>query len=255
MAISKAFQNFAGANASATSTTSSAYNSTGFTHVVGFYKHEGATTAVTPSATNVAAGNWTGNASVKKGNSVSDSWGQFFWAKIDTPGAAQTMTADHSPDSRPFRTLIVWLVNATSGAISKVDEKSDSLNNSTPTAGTLSNAGGASVVSFMGVAEYSSVTYTPGSAWTEDADTNPTNATFGESRGAETTTSITADCTSSLAMDWAAVAVMFKEQVSGTPALEESSWSSVMDPPTDNVFVSLWRAVLLRRHLARLGFA
>jgi hypothetical protein len=213
MTISKAFQNFAGGNPTDVSTTSGTYNSTGFTHVVAFYKHEGANVSVTPSATNVASGNWTGNTSTKKGNSVNDSWGQFFWAKIDTPGAGQTTTMSHS--TVPFRTLIVWLINATSGVIAKVDEVSATANNSSPTAGTLTNAGGDSVVSFHGVAEYASVTYTVGSGWTKDADTNPTNATCGQSRGAETTASFSATCTSSLSMDWASVAVMFKEIVSG----------------------------------------
>lgn len=216
MAISKSFPAGVGVESvtSAASTTSNAYNSTGSTHVLAFYKHEGATCTVTPSATNVAAGNWTGNASTKQGNGVSDSWGQFFWAKIDTPGSGQTLTVDHAGNSRSFRTLIVWLMNADSGIITKIDEKSTNGNNAAPTAGTLSNAGGASVVSFMGVAEYVGTNYTVGSGWTEDWDvwTGTVNSTYGESRGPETTASITADCTSS-SQQWAAIALCFRDNV------------------------------------------
>jgi hypothetical protein len=79
-----------------------------------------------------------------------------------------------------------------------------------PDAGSLVTT--AATVSFTGVGEYDSVTYTAGSGWTEDYDSGH----FGQSRS---DASGTLDPACSLAtggpMDWIACAVSFKEVTGG----------------------------------------
>ena len=238
MTISKSFA-AAGQNAAAgTSLDSSSFDSTGFTHLVVFAKHEGATDA---DAVTDNKGSGTFTPLTKRGNGVSDSWGRFHWAKIGTPGASHVVNL--ATASRTFRTILVWAVNADTGEIALVDEKTATGSNTTPTAGTLSNAGADSIVSFMGVAEYAAVVYTVGSGWAEDHDTNGPNFTYGESRGAETTTSFSATCTAGT-QDWAACAVAFKEGAAGGgggggSALEESEYHPT-EPQTNPLTVSVW---------------
>ena len=212
MAISKAFAVGVGATATGTTLTTGTFDSTGYTHLVVFTKHEGATTTITPSDNKSSTG-WT--SLTKQGNGVSDSWGQFHWVPIGSPGTGHTVTMTTAA-SVPYRCVIVWLVNSTVGTISVVSDVTASGNNTTPDAGTISNAGADSIVSFMGVAEYDIATYTPGSGWTEDYDPDGINTfTYGQSRGAETTTSIDPTCTSTSSQQWAACAVAFKEASAG----------------------------------------
>lgn len=210
MAISKAFALGIGDSAAGTTQTTGTFDSTGYTHLVVFTKYEGASD--TPSVSdNKGSTGW--SSLTRQGNGVSDSWGQFFWAKIGTPGTGHTVTVTTA--SRPYRSIVVWRIASGTGEISVVSEVTATGSSATPDAGTLSNAGGDSVVSFMGVAEYNAVVYTAGTGWAEDYDPNGPIYTYGQSRGAETTTSIDPTCTGDGTQDWAACAVAFKESSSG----------------------------------------
>lgn len=210
MAITRAFAVAVQDAASGTTLTTGTFNSTGYTHIAMFCKHEGATATSTPTDNKSSTG-WA--SLTKQGNSVSDSWGQFHWVKIGTPGTGHTVTQTLDA-ARPYRTIIVWLINATSSEIA-VDASGTGSPGTpgTPSAGTLVTT--AATVSLMGVAEYSGVTYTPGSGWTEDFDAGGTpNYTYGQSRADASSGSIVANCTCS-DQDWAACAVSFKESAGG----------------------------------------
>lgn len=202
MSLSKSFATGIKADASSTSITSGAFNSTGFTHLVIFVKHEGATTTITPSD-NAGSTGWA--SLTKQGDTGSGSWGQFHWVKIGTPGASHTVTATFGA-ARNFRGLLVWLVNATTGVIVLDDESTANGGTTAVDAGSLDTTG-VSVVSFMGVAESTEATFTQGTGWSEDFDTN----TYGQSRGPETTSPIDPVCTCDTVQDWAACAASFRE--------------------------------------------
>lgn len=216
MALTKAFALGAADSASGSSQTTATFNSTGYTHLVVFTKHEGATTTITPSDNKSSTG-WTSQTKVS--NRAVDSWGQFHWVKIGSPGTGHTVTITLGA-ARAFRTIIVWLVNAsTTGeiAVDAAAQAASPSDNTAVDAGTLSTSG-ASVVSFMGVAEWASAVYTAGTGWTEDYDPNGPTYTYGQSRGPETTTPIDPACTSNTAQDWAACAVSFLEGTASGPA-------------------------------------
>lgn len=221
MAISKAFGGTGTSSGSTTTVATGNINTTGKTHVVVFVKHEGATTTTTMS-TNVGTLTW--NALTKIGNRVAqDSWCQLHWAKLSGTSATQTFTATLGA-ARSFKTIGAWLITADSGDI-ELDAESVGTSISSifeePDAGSLVTSG-ASVVSFMGVAEYAVSTYTAGSGWTEDWDLNGSGSSyaFGQSRGPETTTPIDPVCDmSASSMDWAACSASFRELVGGAAAL------------------------------------
>jgi hypothetical protein len=194
-----------------TSETTSTFDSTGFTHLVVFVKHEGSSQTITPSDNKGSTG-W--SSGTKQGNRAADSWGQFHYVKIGTPGTGHTVTVTFT--SASFTTILVWLVNSSTGEIA-LDAQSVAPSPSDTTAidaGSLVTSG-ASVVSFMGVAEYAVCIYTAGSGWTEDHDANGPNWTYGQSRGPETTSPIDPVATGNSAMDWAACSAAFREAAGG----------------------------------------
>jgi hypothetical protein len=207
MSISKAYATGVSDSASGTALTTGTFDSTGYTHLVAFFKNEDGGTTVTMSD-NKSSPSWT---SLTQNLTAWNLTAQMFWVKIGTPGSGHTVTATPS-SSVSFRALAVWLVNCTSGEMELVDEDgAEATSSSAIDAGTLSNPGAASVVSFLGVAEFNPVTYTPGSGWTEDEDGIGTNNAYASSRGPDVDTTIDPVCTSSGTMDWNAVASMFKE--------------------------------------------
>jgi hypothetical protein len=210
VAITKSFPAGASTETSAggPTLTSSAFSSSGFTHVVAFTKHETHSASATVSD-NKGSGNFT--KLTQQQAATSNAWGQLHWAKIGTPGTSHTVTMTTNA-AADFRTLIVWLINSGTGDIQVVSSPTASGTSATPSAGTVSNAGALSIVSIMGVAETAAVTWTPGSGWTEDWDQGSSvNSTYGGSRGAETTTSFAANATATGSMDWAACAAAFAE--------------------------------------------
>lgn len=210
MTISKQFALSGGESANDTSFTTSTFNSTGFTHLVAFVKHEGALATITMSD-NKSSGTW--NALTKKSHSNNDLHGQLFWVKIGSPGTGHTVTMTYNA-ARPWKSVGVWLINATGGDI-ELDTEAGDVSASPGTAvdaGMLSTSG-ASVVSFLGCCEYASLTWTPSSGWTEDYDGTGGMSTGGFSRGAETTTPIDPAATASTATEWVAVSAAFREVV------------------------------------------
>lgn len=210
MAISKSFADAVGEAAVAAAITSNAFDSTGFTHLVAFVKNESGATTVTMSD-NKGSGSW--NALTQVDHTDGGLASQMFWVKIGTPGSGHTVTASFLA-SRDWPMLAVWLVNADSGEIELDAEAFDQGVGTSVDAGSLATTG-VSVVSFMGGGETDGVDWTPSSGWTEDVDNPGDAASFGASRGPETTTPIDPVATASSSMDWAAVAASFREAAGG----------------------------------------
>lgn len=194
----------------ASSRTTSSFDSTGYTHILIGVKWEGGNTTVTPSD-NKSSTSWTSHTKEIVAGTSSDLCGQFFSAAIGSPGTGHTATASFAA-SRTFITVAVWIIDADSGTITLVSEATNEGSGTTVDAGTLSNAGSDSVVSFMMGLEYEATSWTPGSGWTEDFDLGGgDNYSGGFSRGAETTSSIDPACTKSGGGTWGAISICFKE--------------------------------------------
>lgn len=214
MAISKAFAVRAANDASGTILTSGTFNSTGFTHLVVFTKHEGTTTTITPSDNKNSVG-WASLTKVDNANS--DLTTQLHWAKIGSPGTSHTVTMTLSA-ARAFRRLGVWLMNADSGQAGLVVEATNQGSTGTAIdAGSLAT-GSVSTVSFMGVGEYNVSTYTPGTGWTQDWDIQEEDglgvSSFGQSR-ADSSGTLDPVCTQSTSNAWNANAASFTEIIGG----------------------------------------
>lgn len=198
--------------------TTSTFDCTGFTHILVGCKHEGAATTITPSSTAVS-GSWTSHTKETNTATGSDLHGQFFSAAITSATTGRTATINLA-DARTFITVAVWLINTGTGVITLVSEANAS-SSSAGTAldgGTLSNAGGDSVVSFMMMLEYSGSTHTGAAGWAEDFDLNGTggdNFTAGYSRGPETTASVDPSGTQTSSAHWGVISLMFKEGSAG----------------------------------------
>jgi hypothetical protein len=202
VAISKAFAISAQNSAAGAALTTGAFSSVGYTHLVVGTKHETNSTAAVASDNK---GSPAFTALTKQAIPAATAWAQLHYVKIGTPGTGHTVTMTTNAAS-DWRTLLVWLVNVGTGTIDLVDAKQANGTGTAINAGTLSNASARSVVSMLLNAESTATTYTIGSGWTEDFDTD----TYGESRGPESTTSIAADATSLNSMGWA-VSAMFAE--------------------------------------------
>lgn len=203
MSLSKAF--LGSTNADSTSTTIAVtVDSTGYTHVVCFVKHEGAATTIT-GADNKSSGAF--NQLTKVDHSNGDLSSRLLWVKIGSPGTSHTITATFGA-SRLYRRLACWGVNSGTGELELDVEATAQGSSATPDAGSLATT--AATVSFMGVGEHDVVTYTPGSGWTEDLD----SSIHAQSR-ADASGTLDPTCTSSGGMDWTANAASFKEAAGG----------------------------------------
>jgi hypothetical protein len=197
--------------------TSATFNSTGNTNIAVFVKHEGATTTATVSDNKGTT--WQAGLT-KQGNGVSDSWGQWFYGKIGSPGTGHTVSLTLSA-ARDFRQFVVYLINSTAGDIAVEDQKTATGSTTTPTAGTITTS--VATVTLVGVAEYAAVIYTAGTGFTEDFDENGPNYTYGESRADASGTSFSATCTANGSMDWACCAVAFKEATAGDTLMGQAA--------------------------------
>lgn len=197
------------ASGSGTTLTTATFDSTGFTHLCVFTKHEGATTTITPSDNKGSTG-W--QSLTKQANSVNDSWGQLHWVKIGTPGTLHTVTMTLGA-ARDFRQIIVWRINSDTGEIAVEAQTTAAAGTAGVDAGTLTTT--VATVSVMGVAEYAAVLYTQGTGWTEDFDPNGPNYTYGQSRADASGATIDPACTGTGAQEWAACAASFKESAGG----------------------------------------
>lgn len=219
MAISKSFAtalNHPSGGTPVGSRQTATFDATGFTHIVVGVKHEGAVTTITPSSTAVG-GSWTSHTKETVNAASDDLHGQFFTAAITSATTGRTATATFAAD-RTFISVAVWLINSGTGAISLVSEANAEGSGTGLDGGTLSNAGGDGVVSFMMMLEYSGSTHTGSSGWAEDFDFNGSggdNFTAGYSRGSETTTSIDPSGTQSNSAAWGVISLAFKEATAG----------------------------------------
>lgn len=201
MALTRAFLGYLKVDASAT-TIDVTVNSTGYTHVAVFVKHETAPTTITlsdnkgsPAFTQLTKVNHTNN----------DLSGQLQWVKIGTPGATHTITATFGV-SVPFRHIGVWGILADSGQIAMdVEAVAQASAATTHDAGTLTTT--AATVSVMAVGPYNTVTYTPGAGWTEDVD----DGLYGESRADASAGTLDPVCTSSAALSTVLCSASFLE--------------------------------------------
>lgn len=219
MSISKAFAAGKETAAAGASWACDAFDSTGFTHIGVFTKHETSSTPATVGD-NKGSGAYISLTNQQVGGGGS-SWGRCHYQKIGSPGTGHivTMTTGGTAD---FRSIIVWKINADSGVVELVGGANGVTASGTVSpanAGTISNPTGKSIVTMMGVAEFGSLTYTPGAGWTEDWDDAGSNSTYGGSRGPEATTSITCDATLSANDVWAACAFALAEVAAAAPTL------------------------------------
>jgi hypothetical protein len=210
VALSKAFAIAAGNGDTGGALTTGTFDSTGFTHLVVGYKHEGATTTLTPSDNKGSTG-W--NSLTKINHSNGDLSSQMFWVPIGTPGTGHTVTITPAA-SRPWRTMVVWLVSA--GTTVELDAQAGAQSSgSAVDAGSLATTG-VSVVSFLFVGPYASGSYTPSAGWTEDHDGAVGSvSSYGASRGPETTTPINPAATWTNTDSWAVVAASLREASGG----------------------------------------
>ena len=226
MSISKSFAtalNDTTGSTPKTTRTTATFDTTGFTHILVGTKFEGGDTTVTPSSTAVS-GSWTSHTKEIVAATSSDLVGQLFSAVITSATTGRTATITFAA-GRTFSTVAVWVMNATSGVIALVAEANGEGTGTALDGGSLSNAGGDSVVSFMMCLEYSASTHTS-AGWTgatngaEDFDFGGSdNFTAGYSRGAETTNPIDPTATQTNSAAWGVLSLMFKEDAGGAAAL------------------------------------
>jgi hypothetical protein len=107
----------------------------------------------------------------------------------------------------------MWCYGVLSGAgdiALDVEATNQGTNTSAIDAGSLVTT--AATVSFMGVGEYTHCTYTEGSGWTKDLDSE----ILAQSR-ADASGTLDPAATASLTMDWSACAASFKETSGSSP--------------------------------------
>lgn len=209
MALTKAFATSAADDTSGGALTTGAFDSTGYTHIVVFFKHEGGATTLTPSD-NKGSSSW--SSLTKESHSGGEPDGQIFWAAIGTPGTGHTATVTPAA-SRTFRGMFVWLINADSGTITLDAESTDEGSSAAPDAGSLATTG-AAVVSFLGFGLYNSGN-TAATGWDEDMDGGGATAFAAYSRASETTTPIDPAATWTANDRWVGCAASFREVVAG----------------------------------------
>jgi len=214
MALTKSFAIATGETNNDTSITSGTFNSTGFTHIVVFAKHEGTATTITISD-NKSTSSWNG---LNKETHSFGTNGQLFWAKIGSPGTSHTVTMTLAA-ARDFKGVIVWLISSGTGELELDAEAHSQGAGPSMDLGTLSTTG-VSVVSFMGIAEDNTINWTNGSGWTLDANgMSGVLSTLGQSRGPETTTPIDPVASGDASIDWAGCAASFREAAAASGSL------------------------------------
>jgi hypothetical protein len=228
MALSKAFLGSTIQDASGGSIACTV-NSTGYTHIVAFVKHEGASTTIT-GADNKGSGAYNGLTIVDHANN--DLHTRMLWVKIGTAGASHTVTLTFGA-ARAFSRMAVWGVSSGTGELG-VDTSVQ-----TSGTGTAINAGSlvttTATASFMGVGEYFATNYLASGSWSEDLDNNIFAASRTDASG-----TFNADCTAADSMDWAANAASFKEaSASGPGSGSDSSAVGMSEASTNLVRVNI----------------
>jgi len=205
-ALSKAFlgSNVTGGVTEITSIAVTGLNTTGYTHLIVFVKHEGASTTIT-AADNKGSGAY--NGLTIEDHTNGDLHSRLLWVKLGTPGTSTDVTVTFGA-GRPYSRIAVWGVTSGTGELA-LDAQSNNEGTTTAIdAGSLVTT--AATVSFMGVGEYSSRNYTAGSGWAEDLD----NVIFCQSR-ADASGTLDPTATADGDMDWTANSASFKEAAGG----------------------------------------
>lgn len=207
MALTKLFAAGTSNAASGTTLTTGTFNSTGYTHIVCFGKHEGASGSTQTFSDNKGSSGQTYY--TEERHTTASLSGQMAMFPIASPGTGHTVTMTLS-SARDFRGLVVWLVNASGGSLTlDVQSTAEGALTGTPDAGSLATT--AATVSFMGVGEYTTATFEPGSGWAQDYDSGH----FGQSRS-DASGTLDPVCTLTAGtMDWVACAASFKESGGG----------------------------------------
>lgn len=209
MAITKAFLGNNGTGGSSVGSVAvSGLDTTNYTHIVVMAGHNSQLNTITFSDNKSST--YTELAQQTFNNHTA----RIGWAEIGSPGTSTTVTATVSSNST-FLAANVWGVNADSGVIEVVDQTYSNASQFTfADAGDLDNASNDSVVSFYGFNPDGVVTYTVGSGWTLDQDTDaPDSYLIGQSRGAETTGTIPCEAGISGSVGGNVMGVCFREVV------------------------------------------
>lgn len=203
MGLTKALLGFLAEDASSGTIALTGLDTSAYSHILLFVKHEGAPTTI-DAADNKGSGAYAPLTKIDHSNG--DMSARMEWVKLGTPGTGTTVTVTFGA-ARTFRRLGVWGIKADSGDIAVYQEAANKspASSTTPDAGILSTV--IPTVSFMGVGEYFTETYTPGGGWNEDWDNT---SSFGASRS-DLTGDLDPACTAANSMDWACCAVSFKE--------------------------------------------
>lgn len=204
-------------------------DSSGYTHIACFAKHETTPTSVITVADNKGSGAY--NMLTMQSHGTDPIAGVIGWVKIGTPGTSHTVTAsfDAGTASVDYRRIHVWGINAGTGDISVDAQTTATGSGTTPDAGSLVTS--AATVSFMGVGEFAATTYTPSSGWTEDYDAN---SSFAASREDASSGTFDPFCTSS-SMSWICCAASFKESAGAGPGAGSDSSVVGMTESTSNL--------------------
>ncbi len=192
-------------DASGTTLSVSGLDTTGYTNLVVFGKHEGTTTTLSVSD-NKGSGAYDATPMVDHANG--DLGARLFEQKIGSPGTGTTVTMTCAV-AKPFRRMWVYGVNCSSGGIVLDANAQASGAGTAVDAGTLVTS--AATFSVMGTTPYTFCTYTGGTGWTENLD----DTIHGQSRSDATPGTYDPVCTISLSTDWVACAASFKEAAGG----------------------------------------
>jgi len=213
--LTKTFAAVAAEDGVTGSLATATFDSTGYTHVVVSFKHEGAATTLTPSDNKSSTG-WV--SLTKESHTNGDLHGQMYYAPIGTPGTGHIVTITLGAN-RDWKIMLVWLVNASDGNGVELDDETFAEGTSNaPDAGSLDTTG-AAVVSFFAVAPYASGSYTA-TGWSEDHDGAVDSVSgYGSSRGPETTSPIDPAASWSSNNAWCATALSLREPAGGGGAV------------------------------------
>lgn len=206
MAISRTFRNLTKSSPGATpvsSVTSASFDSTGARSLVVWVKHEAAPTTITVSDNK--GNTFSAISGSKQNHSNGDLSSEMFVDLTASVGTGHTVTANFA-GARPYVRVVVWTITADAEPQLASNAQAQGLS-STFDAGTLTIAGSVASVSMMGVGEYSAITYTPGSGWTEDVD----DLVHGQSRADAALGTIDPVATGSGSMNFVCQAASFIE--------------------------------------------
>lgn len=168
VAITKGtFTEYAGADGSASSVTSSSFDSSGAGLLIAVATWEDVNSSGLTFSDN--KGNTWETAIVEDGGGLSGAHSAMAWSVPTTVGTGHTVTCSFGV-SAPFRRVAVLNVNGTFSSASALDASSKAHTTSaTADAGSLTTSAAAILV--HGVADYNGLTFTQGTGWTKDSAT------------------------------------------------------------------------------------